>query len=232
MGNPGTPHTSRQDSGRFPPTSDCHQTCRLVRDSRASVAPYIDEERYQPPFVPRAAGIVRQHCKLAAGRTRSVARCTGCEALVLARRPNWLAIDWKEAQDEGSPAVILKQAPVAERYSHSRLRKARDRSMPSMLPFLYDRKRSDQSFDTEPLVNFDNADEEFSVSWVAHRYEARPVAVEHCVVQDLDQIVESCRARLAEMRDKHPTTPPDGFLVFNGGGSEVRRWFGTPRPKA
>jgi hypothetical protein len=96
-----------------------------------------------------------------------------------------------------------------------------------MLQFLYRRKTSDQSGDVE---SSDTPREGFSVNWVVHRYETLPVAVEDCTFQDLDQIVESCRARLSEMRDKHPDTPPDGFLVFNGAGAPVRRWFGMPRP--
>ena len=30
---------------------------------------------------------------------------------------------------------------------------------------------------------------------------------------------------------KHPTAPPDGFLVFDGMGKEVRRWFQSARPQ-
>ena len=72
--------------------------------------------------------------------------------------------------------------------------------------------------------------EHFSVKWVVHRYETLPVAVENSALQDLDKIVVSCRDRLPEMRDKYPHTPPDGFLVFNGAGTELRRWFGSSRP--
>ena len=42
----------------------------------------------------------------------------------------------------------------------------------------------------------------------------------------------SCQARFSEMRSKHPNTPPDGFLVFDSTGNEVRRWFELARPKA
>ena len=45
------------------------------------------------------------------------------------------------------------------------------------------------------------------------------------VVQDLDEVVESCQARFPEMRRKHDNTRPDGVLVFDSAGSEVRRWF-------
>jgi hypothetical protein len=102
--------------------------------------------------------------------------------------------------------------------------------MPSMLQFLYRRKRSDQSSDSESPDTLPGPREGFSVNWVVHRYESLPVVIENCLFQDLDQIVESCRARLSEMRDKHPATPPDGFLVFNVAGAPVRRWFGMPRP--
>ena len=100
--------------------------------------------------------------------------------------------------------------------------------MPPPLQFLY--RETDQFPEAGSLINFDKAREEFSVSWVVHRYETLPVAIEHCVDEDLDQIVESCRARFPDMRGKYPNTPPDGFLVFNGAGTEVRRWFESPRP--
>jgi hypothetical protein len=92
------------------------------------------------------------------------------------------------------------------------------------------RLRTDQFPDAGSPINFDKAREEFSVSWVVHRYETLPIVIEHCVDEDLDQIVESCRARFPDMRGKYPSTPPDGFLVFNGAGTEVRRWFESPRP--
>jgi hypothetical protein len=99
--------------------------------------------------------------------------------------------------------------------------------MPSLLQFLY---RETDHPDAGSLIDFDKARNEFSVSWVVHRYETLPVTIEHCVGEDLYQIVESCRARLPEMRDKYPNTPPDGFLVFNGAGCEMRRWFESARP--
>ena len=71
----------------------------------------------------------------------------------------------------------------------------------------------------------------FSVKWVVHRHEIQPVEVEISAVQDLDKVVESCQARFPEMRRRHPNTPPDGFLVFDSAGNEVRRWFEAARPK-
>jgi hypothetical protein len=72
----------------------------------------------------------------------------------------------------------------------------------------------------------------FSVKWVVHRHETEPVEVENSALEDLDEVVETCRARLPEMRRKHANTPPDGFLIFDSAGNEVRRWFGSPRPAA
>jgi hypothetical protein len=67
------------------------------------------------------------------------------------------------------------------------------------------------------------------VRWVTHRHETQPVEVENSRLMDLDEVVKSCRARLPNMRRKYPGTPPDGFLVFDSDGDEVRRWFESPR---
>ena len=72
----------------------------------------------------------------------------------------------------------------------------------------------------------------FIVRWVVHRHETQSVEVENSALQDLDELVEFCQARFPEMRRKHPNTPPDGFLVFDKAGDEVRRWFDSARPKA
>jgi hypothetical protein len=72
----------------------------------------------------------------------------------------------------------------------------------------------------------------FTVKWIVHRYETQPVDVESSVLEDLNAVVSSCQQRLPTMREKHPQTPPDGFLVFDSNGDEVRRWFGSVRPHA
>jgi hypothetical protein len=72
----------------------------------------------------------------------------------------------------------------------------------------------------------------FRIKWVVHRRETQPVEIENSLLQDLDKIVESCQARFPEMRRRHSDTPPDGFLVFDSAGNEVRRWFESARPKA
>jgi hypothetical protein len=69
----------------------------------------------------------------------------------------------------------------------------------------------------------------FGVKWVVHRHETQPVEVENIHLHDLDKVMESCQARLSEMRRKQSNTPPDGFLVFDSAGDEVRRWFESAR---
>jgi hypothetical protein len=80
-----------------------------------------------------------------------------------------------------------------------------------MLPFLYGAESpqiSDQPFVAERPGDFDNSGNAFNVKWVVHRYETLPVVVESGVLQDLDELVKSCRARFPEMRHKYPNTPP------------------------
>jgi hypothetical protein len=88
-----------------------------------------------------------------------------------------------------------------------------------------------QPFDVETQGDFDKTPKHFSVKWVVHRYETLPVEVENDITQDLDELVSSRLERFVEMRLKYPNTPPDGFLVFDGDGIEVRRWFESARPK-
>ena len=106
------------------------------------------------------------------------------------------------------------------------------RSLFSSLGGSENRKIADHPLDTGALSDFDKAREHFRVKWVVHRYETLPAEVENSVIQDLDKLVESCRERFSEMRGKYPNTPPDGFLVFDGAGNEVRRWFESARPQA
>jgi hypothetical protein len=72
----------------------------------------------------------------------------------------------------------------------------------------------------------------FEVKWVKHRYERLPVEAETSYHDDLDAVVASCLKKLPEIRQKHPMNPPDGFLVFDEAGHEVRRWFGAERSHA
>jgi CheY-like chemotaxis protein len=68
----------------------------------------------------------------------------------------------------------------------------------------------------------------FSVDWVTHDGHG-PVKTENDLHRGLDEIVSSCVARLPSVRLAYPRTPPDGFLVFDSTGQEVRRWFGAAR---
>ncbi|QAY96612.1 hypothetical protein CWB41_13460 [Methylovirgula ligni] len=70
----------------------------------------------------------------------------------------------------------------------------------------------------------------FAVKWVTHRRETQPVEMENIALEDLDMVVSSCLERLPALKRKHPLTPPDGFLIFDGAGNEVRRWFESTRP--
>jgi hypothetical protein len=72
----------------------------------------------------------------------------------------------------------------------------------------------------------------FTVKWVKRRYERLPIEVETNCHDELDAVVALCLKRLPEIRQKHPMNPPDGFLVFDEAGKEMRRWFGSGRSHA
>jgi len=106
--------------------------------------------------------------------------------------------------------------------------------MPSLLSILYrakHRKISEQPLDSAILVNLDKASEHFVVKWVVLGFESLPVEVENDIHQDLDELVSSRQERFVEMRLKYPNAPPNGFLVLDNDGIEVRRWFESARPK-
>ncbi len=68
-----------------------------------------------------------------------------------------------------------------------------------------------------------------TIKWVTHNAKEQPVKTETDLHRDLDTIVSSCIARLSGMRHAYPQTPPQGFVVFDTDGNEVRRWFGSAR---
>jgi hypothetical protein len=70
----------------------------------------------------------------------------------------------------------------------------------------------------------------FSVKWVTHHNESKPIEIER-VHLELDEVVAACIARLPKMRLDRIKTSPDGFLVCDEAGREVRRWFGSSRFK-
>ncbi len=68
----------------------------------------------------------------------------------------------------------------------------------------------------------------FVVQWIIHFNEKVPLETEYSIHQDLDDLVLSCKEKLPFMRLFRAQTPPDGFLVFDASGREVRRWMGIP----
>jgi hypothetical protein len=69
----------------------------------------------------------------------------------------------------------------------------------------------------------------FSVKWL-ERDKNEPVEVESSVFTELDNVVSFCRSALVGMRLRHMARPPDGFVVVDDDGREVRRWFGSWHP--
>jgi hypothetical protein len=66
----------------------------------------------------------------------------------------------------------------------------------------------------------------FTVRWVVRGNDAEPVEVEKIKVLSVETVLAACRYRLVAIRLKHPDNPPDGFIVLNESGRELRRWFG------
>ena len=69
----------------------------------------------------------------------------------------------------------------------------------------------------------------FSVKWFEHG-KSDPVEVENSILTDLDRVVSFCQEALLGMRLRHIARPPDGFVVVDDDGREVRRWFGLHHP--
>ncbi len=72
----------------------------------------------------------------------------------------------------------------------------------------------------------------FVVKWFLRFDDSKPLAVEESIHTDLDEIVASSKERLYGMRLRYVTTPPDGFVVCDEDGRELRRWFGPLAPHA
>jgi hypothetical protein len=64
----------------------------------------------------------------------------------------------------------------------------------------------------------------FKVKWIARFDEHRPIAVEDSVLTDVDRIFVSCKERLSGKKFKRFGPAPDGFLVCDEDGRELRRW--------
>ena len=65
----------------------------------------------------------------------------------------------------------------------------------------------------------------FQVKWVARARTDEPVDVETSAFRDINNVVAFCQAALFGMRARFAVGPPDGFIVVDAEGSEVRRWF-------
>jgi|HubBroStandDraft_6_1064221.scaffolds.fasta_scaffold1027592_1 hypothetical protein len=63
----------------------------------------------------------------------------------------------------------------------------------------------------------------FSVKWFERGKESNPVEVENSILTDLDRVVSSSQGGLLGMRLRHIAKPPDGFIVVDDNGNEVRR---------
>jgi len=71
----------------------------------------------------------------------------------------------------------------------------------------------------------------FRIKWVTHLSEIEMIEIENSINDDLDMLAYSCIERLPKMRMEPSGTQPDGFLIFDDQGREVRRWFSSPLPR-
>ena len=69
----------------------------------------------------------------------------------------------------------------------------------------------------------------FTVRWVAHRNEEDASKTENSLLPNADAVVASCLERLPLMRERELVSPPDGFIVSDASGKELRRFFGSAR---
>lgn len=70
----------------------------------------------------------------------------------------------------------------------------------------------------------------FSIRWVTHRDEKNASMTEKSLLPTADAVVAACLDRLPLIRERNLASPTDGFIVFDGKGQEIRRWFGSARP--
>jgi hypothetical protein len=72
----------------------------------------------------------------------------------------------------------------------------------------------------------------FIVKWMTRFDDKNPIEVEESILTNLDEVVSSSKERLYGVRLRFTTRPPDGFVVFDENGKELRRWFGPVAPHA
>jgi hypothetical protein len=65
----------------------------------------------------------------------------------------------------------------------------------------------------------------FRVKWVERFNEHQPIAIEDSVLTDLDRIFVSCKERLPGKKFKQFGPTPDGFILCDEDGAELRRWI-------
>jgi len=68
----------------------------------------------------------------------------------------------------------------------------------------------------------------FKVKWIVRFQEVSPIEVEDGAHADLDELVAFCQSQLFVKRLSHVSNPPDGFLVCDEKGKELRRWIVAP----
>jgi hypothetical protein len=66
----------------------------------------------------------------------------------------------------------------------------------------------------------------FRVKWIARFNELNPIEVEGSELCDVEQVMDICKGRLATKR--LAPDPPDGFLICDHQGKELRRWLTAP----
>jgi hypothetical protein len=62
----------------------------------------------------------------------------------------------------------------------------------------------------------------FTVRWVSHSSTGKPVVSEESAFTSLDSTVLSAQERLYNVRLRFIQSPPDGFVVFDDVGKELR----------
>ena len=72
----------------------------------------------------------------------------------------------------------------------------------------------------------------YIVKWVVRHKENQPVETEESILTDIDALVVSCKERLYGVRLRAFVTPPDGFIISDEHGKELRRWMGPLPPGA
>jgi hypothetical protein len=64
-----------------------------------------------------------------------------------------------------------------------------------------------------------------TVKWVVRFEENTPLRVEESILTSIEGVFDRCKDQLRGMRLKDWTNPPDGFVICDEEGTELRRWF-------